>query len=73
MTDKELLKKARGMTPEEIEDMLLEEAEIEEPFNVIESIAPEYRDEVKKLLEEGRIDEFFSKLQHSKAIRREQD
>ena len=57
MTDKELLKKARGMTPEEIEDMLLEEAEIEEPFNIIESIVPEYRDKVKKLLEEGKADE----------------
>lgn len=57
MTDKELLKKARGMTPEEIEDMLLEEVEIEEPFNIIESTVPEYRDKVKKLLEEGRADE----------------
>lgn len=58
MTDKELLKKARGMTPEEIEDMLLEEAEvIGEPFDIFGSMIPEYREKVLKLLEEGRADE----------------
>ena len=57
MTKEELIEKTKGMSPEEMEDMLLEEAEIETPFNIIENIVPEYRDKVRKLLEEGRADE----------------
>lgn len=66
MTDKELLKRTRGMSPEELEDMLFEEFEDSdeplEPFDIIGSMIPEKREKVKKLIEEGKIDELGTLL-----------